>query len=341
MKQYVGIARDHSGSMQSLRNPAMKDYNDNIRIIKEASSENDIDTIVSTVRLGRSSVYGGSGVTREVVNSGIDRLKPITSYETAGQTPLFDAVGELIEILSTTPDAANKDVTFLVMAITDGEENASTKWGRKLGSKIRELQATDRWTFVFRVPRGYARALENLGIPSGNIQEWDQTEQGLRESSVVTQTAISNYFGGVSRGIRSTSSFYANMGGVSQNKVASTMTNISSEVRIFPVTTRSEIASFISLKTRQPYQKGTAFYQLMKPEKAVQNYKLIVVRNKNTGAVYAGQSARDLLNLPTSGTIRLAPGDHGEWDIYIQSTSTNRILPPGTTVLYWQNAGRS
>jgi hypothetical protein len=333
MKQYVGIARDHSGSMSSLRQAAIKDYNDTIRVVKEASTDNGIDTIASTVRFGIAGA-----VDREIVNSNVSQLKPITTYRTDGMTPLFDAVGELIEIFEKTPDQSKQDVTFLVMAITDGQENVSRKWRNKLGDKIRELQATDRWTFVFRVPRGYSQNLENLGIPSGNIQEWDQTERGLRESSVVTQSAISNYYSGVSRGIRSSTGFYTNLAGVSQNKVTSVMTNISGEVRIFPVDSVHKvfISSFFSLKTHQSYKKGTAFYQLTKPEKAVQGYKLIVVRNKNTGAVYAGQSARDLLHLPTVGTIRLAPGDHGDWDIYIQSTSSNRILIPGTTALYWE-----
>jgi hypothetical protein len=334
MKQYIGIARDHSGSMSSLRQPAMKDYNDTVRVVKESSSENNIDTIASVVSLGGS-------VKREVVNSGIDRLKPITSYSASGGTPLFDAVGELIEILEKTPDSKNKDVTFLVMAITDGEENTSIYWnGAKLGSKLRQLQATDRWTFVFRVPRGYARNLEGLGIPSGNIQEWDQTERGLREASVVTQSAISNYYGGVSRGVTSSKSFYSNLSGVSSNKVTTVMKSITGEVKIFKVDSRLDIVSFFVMNTRKQYQKGTAFYQLMKPEKAVQDYKVIVIRNKITKAVYAGESARDLLNLPTVGTIRLRPGDHGEWDIYIQSTSTNRILLPGTTALYWENEAR-
>lgn len=331
MKQYIGIARDHSRSMISLKQPAIKDYNDTIQVAKQASTDNDIDTIVSTVRFG---IY--EKVDREIVNSGIDRLRPITSYPVDGSTPLFDAVGDLITQLSNVPDAGNPDVTFLILAITDGEENSSKNWtGVTLGARIRTLQASDRWT---RVPRGYAQSLERLGIPSGNIQQWDQTERGLRESSVVTSSAISNYYSDVKRGVRSSTGFYANLKNVGQNTVASVMTNISGEVRIFPVQTRIDISSFFVLKTHEQYEKGTAFYQLTKPEKAVQAYKLIVVRNKYSGAVYAGKSARDLLSLPTTGTIRLAPGDHGDWDIYIQSTSTNRILLPNTTALYWENA---
>ncbi len=338
-KQYVGISRDHSGSMSSLRHAAIKDYNDGIVAIKTAAKDNDIDTVASVTSCG---IRGG--VRDEVVNSSITRLQPISHYEVDGSTPLFDSVGRLIEIFKSVPDYDNSDVTFLVMAVTDGEENASHIWKTRqdpdmLDKEIRKLQGTDRWTFVFRVPKGYARNLERLGIPSGNIQEWETTERGLRESSVQTVSAVSDYFSGVSRGIRSTKSFYADIGKVLPNQVVAAMLDISNEVVIYPVPKRSEISSFLTLKTRQPYRKGTGFYQLSKPEKAVQDYKVIVARNKNIGAVYGGTTQiRQLLGLPLGGTISLRPGDHGDWDLFIQSTSTNRVLMPGTSALYWEKA---
>ena len=39
-------------------------------------------------------------------------------------------------------------------------------------AKVRELQATDRWTFTFRTPRGGRKTLEEMGIPAQNVQEW-------------------------------------------------------------------------------------------------------------------------------------------------------------------------
>lgn len=336
MKQYLGISRDHSGSIRSygLVEAAKKDYNDTISAVKKSASDNSIDTIVSVTSCGIRSM-----VRREVVNSNINVLNPISHYETDGSTPLFDSVGELIEIIKTVPDYKNPDVSFLVMAITDGEENASVYWKSRLGAEIKKLQATDRWTFVFRVPRGHKSTLESLGIPSGNIQEWETTERGLRESTIGTVSAVDNYFTNVSRGVRSTKTFYANIGQVGANTVVAAMKDISDEVVIYPVKQRSEIASFVTLKTKEAYRKGTGFYQLSKPEKAVQDYKIIVARNKNTGAVYGGtKQIRNLLGLPEYGTISLKPGDHGDWDLFIQSTSTNRILMPGTSALYWEKA---
>lgn len=333
-KQYIGISRDHSGSMSSLTRAAIQDYNGNIRAIQSAATDNDIDTIVSVVRCG---IHGG--VDREVVNSNVHRLKPLIDYRADGGTPLFDSVGELIEILKAVPDANNPKVSFLVMAITDGEENQSSKWRKTLGSEIRRLQATDRWTFVFRVPRGYARALEELGIPSGNIQEWDQTEHGMRESSVHTQAAFTSYYSGRVAGLRSTDSFYTNPAQISKHVAAIRLDDISREVDFFDVRRGGEVIKpFVERKLGRGFTLGQAFYQLTKPEKEVQSYKTIAIRERTSGKVYAGIAARSLLGLPQQGTIKLSPGDHGDWDVFIQSTSTNRNLVSGTEVLFWPNA---
>lgn len=338
MKQYIGISRDHSGSMATLSKYAMLDYNDNIESIRSAAKDADIDTIVSTVKCGV-----GKGVEREAVNSSVTVLKPIAKYEAVGNTPLFDSVGELVEMLEKAPDAGEDGVSFLVMAITDGEENASRHYGAATISElIRKKQATDRWTFVFRVPVGYGRNLERLGIPAGNIQEWEQTERGLRESSNITRQAVNNYYTARTQtGLRSTDSFYANLKGVTPGEIKRKMANISTEVTILPVKRSSQIREFIEYYVcgTNSMQMGSAFYQLTKPEKVVKSDRVICIRDKSSGAVYAGKAARDLLGIPTTGTIKLQPGDHGNFDIFIQSRSVNRKLMPGTEVLYWPGVG--
>ena len=335
-KQYIGISRDHSGSMNALRSSAMKDYNSNIDAIKQAAQEEGIDTIVSVVKQG----VGNGLVEREVVNSNVSKLQPLTHYSAEGGTPLFDSIGELISILRAAPDAHDPNVSFLVMAITDGEENQSKHWnGVSLTDEFRRLQATDKWTFTFRVPKGYSRHLVNMGIPAGNIQEWETTNEGMAAATVQTVRAVRSFYAGVSKGVTASSNFYSDLSSVKSKDIKAVMTDISKEVAIWPVKNGGlEIKDFVEKKLKRPMKVGAAFYQLSKPEKAVQDYKMIAIRNKRTGAVYAGKSARDLLNLPDIGTIKLAPGDHGNFDVYIQSTSTNRKLIAGTNVMYWNNA---
>jgi hypothetical protein len=46
-----------------------------------------------------------------------------------------------------------------------------------------------------------------------------------------------------------------------------------------------------------------------------------------------------MLGLPRVGDARVRPGDHGKFDVFVQSTSVNRKLSYGTQVMYWENVG--
>lgn len=340
MKNYIGISRDHSASMRPLTQQAANDYNSKIEAIKTGTIQNNQDTIVSVVECGTGHT---SRVGRAVVNSNVTALIPLTTYEANGNgTPLFDSVGELIEMFESVPDYNDPDVSFLVMAITDGAENASRKYtAASLSRKIAQLISTDRWTFVFRVPRGYARNLTSLGIPAGNILEWDQTERGVVEAAAKDTEAFASYFNMRSSGVRATEKFYTNLTDVSSKQVEATLDDISARVTIWPIGPKEDgmaIKPFVEQRLAGPMTKGCAFYQLNKPESAVQDYKKILIRDKTTQAIYYGAAARQMLGLPTWGTIKLAPGQHGNFDVFVQSTSVNRKLVAGTSLIYWAQA---
>lgn len=332
-KNYIGIVRDHSGSMQSHVRLAAADYNLIIEGIKSSSDE--IDSIVSVVKCG---VGYQARVERETVLSSVNALKPITSYVADGSgTPLWDSVGELINIFEGVPDFGDKDVSFLLMIITDGQENRSQFWtSHALRVKIQELQATDHWTFTFRVPHGYSLALQRmLGVAPGNILEWEQTEAGFRAATQSTISALRSYGTTLRSGGRSTNRFYADLSQVSPAEIKRELTDISRRVKIWSVNGSSSIVikDFCELKGKEPYVKGRAYYELAKTE-TVQDYKEIAIRDRATSKIYSGHAARELLGLPVFGQIRLSPGDHGGYDIFIQSTSVNRVLHPGTKLLY-------
>lgn len=345
-KQYIGISRDHSGSMSHIARHAARDYNANIATIREAAATHSVDTIVSVVKCG----HGRQGIVhRDITNSNVTQLQPLleSAYEAnAGSTPLFDSVGDLIEQFQAVPDYNDPDVSFLVMAVTDGQDNSSRRYSaRSLAQKIKELQATDRWTFVFRVPRGDARALANMGIPESNILEWEQSQRGVEAATQATTQAFNEFFASRATGVRSTKKFYTNLKDVSTADVKAVLKDISAEVQLWPVAMSEDqqaIRTFVEGRLGgKPMLKGAAFYQLNKTEPTVQDYKLIAIRDKSNGAVYAGDHARDMLGLPKYGNCRLAPGDHGNFEIFIQSTSVNRKVTGGAQILYWANVGQA
>jgi len=344
-KSYIGFARDHSGSMYHIARHAARDYNATIASVREASLSTGQDTVVSVVEIG----YEHTSQVRHVVrNSSVNALQPIveSQYSANGRgTPLWDAVGALIEDFKSVPDYNDPEVAFLVMVTTDGQENASRQWSaRTIAEEIKRLQATDRWTFVFRVPRGDARTLTRQGIHEGNILEWEQSERGVQTAQAATTQAFTAYMTDRSKGIKATKKFYANMADVKIEDVKAVCKNIGSEITLLPVSQREHdkaIREFVEDRLGTKMLKGAAFYQLTKTEPKVQDYKIIAVQNKQTGEVYAGPAARQMAGLPQYGDCRVAPDDLGEWNVFIQSTSVNRKVVAGTTLLYWPGVGKA
>lgn len=321
MRTNIAIIRDHSGSMGSLARKALADYNTLLQTLKDSSVGESFLTVVeadgiSTVRERSVHLYN---------------VFPLNTYKTNGSTPLYDAVDDAIQELSKYdgPSVAN-----LVLVITDGQENASRKINAiNLGAKIRGLQATDRWTFTFRVPRGYAKYLSStLGLHEGNIIEWDQTEADLERSTKATVAGTQSYFTARATGRTSVNTFYANPADV-QN-IDRTLTDVSTKFKrytIDPYQDGISIADFCVQKIGK-YELGRVYYSLNKPEKVQQN-KDLIIRDTNNGAMYGGAQARGLLGLPISGDIKLAPGNMGKYEVFVRSTSNNRKLYANNAVL--------
>lgn len=350
MKNYIGFVNDHSGSMSKHAHAAVRDYNVTISAFRDAANQQMLDTIVSVVGVGigkaetgRYVGHGdGYGTTRQVTISNPHVLKPINEWSTHGGTPLWDGIGDMISLFKSLPDYNNPDVSFLVMVTTDGQEEHSGKWSTlALRDEIESLQRTGRWTFVFRIPRGGADISRTLGVAPDNVQTWDTTNAaGLTASTAATTAAVNTYYAARSAGSKSTNVFYTTTQAVDTSKLA----DISKKVSLYTVGDNQDgiwVKDFILTK-RMEYKIGAAFYQLVKTEARVQPTKLILIRDRKTGAVYAGNEARSMIGLDTVNNARLHPNHgNGQYDIFIQSESINRHLPKGTGVIYWEEKGRA
>ena len=292
-----------------------------------------LDTVVSVVEVG-----GSSKLTVTVSNPHV--LKPVDYWQSGGGTPLWGGTAMGIEMLQKMPDINRPDVSVLVMLTTDGEATDNKRYSA-LKSLIQEVSKTGRWSFVARVPASIrpvtTAQLEGLGFPQGNIQKWDITAAGMAASTQVNTQAMTGYFRARSAGAKSTGAFYANAAAVN----LAVLTDISSKVKLYVVDPQDEgiqIRDFI-LKHRMEYLKGAAFYQLSKTEAKVSHTKLVLVREKVTGKIYSGKEARQMIGLPTNRNVRLHPGDHKNFDLFIQSESVNRKLVSGSGVVYWKELG--
>jgi hypothetical protein len=81
------------------------------------------------------------------------------------------------------------------------------------------------------------------------------------------------------------------------------------------------------------FRKGRGFYQFMKSE-MVQEHKEVILRNRTTGDMFSGPEARNFIGLPFGERGVLRPKLFDDYEVFVQSTSSNRKLIPGYKFLY-------
>jgi hypothetical protein len=336
LKTYVVFALDCSSSINfyGLTQPVINAYNDQLRVVRARAEAGENVSVALVVFSDWADV--------KVFPTDPRQLPDLTStqYRPYGNTALFDGIGKGVELLESQPDARNEDTSFLLIGITDGEENQSSRFNAFSIKRLieqRQNVANGRWTIAFNVPRGFKdKFVRTFGFPEGNVREWETTAQGMRETSQVTDAGLNNYFAGRARGMKSVTTFYAtsDLSGVDANALKKKLVDLSPNFKSLTVDKEQSIKEFVEDKTKRPYVIGSAYYCLTKPEK-VQPAKAVLLMEKGKKAIWGGEEARRLVGLPTDGAshAKLTPGNHANYDVYIASTSVNRKLVRGTKVL--------
>ncbi|XP_068676102.1 uncharacterized protein [Montipora foliosa] len=111
-----------------------------------------------------------------------------------------------------------------------------------------------------------------------------------------------------------------------------------SRFKTLKVNERISIKSFVE-KHKLKFATGRGFYQLTKPE-TIQFHKEIVVRRKSDGSMASGDEVRELLGIAKETTkFHLDKSKLEDFDVFVQSTSYNRVLLPDTEFLYDTGVG--
>lgn len=92
------------------------------------------------------------------------------------------------------------------------------------------------------------------------------------------------------------------------------------------------IKAFV-LENGLTFKVGRGFYEFTKTE-TIQAKKEIVLMDRKTGDLFAGDAARDLLGLPIGESVRIRPHNLEQYVVFVQSTSANRKLVGSTRFLY-------
>jgi len=338
---HIAFVVDRSGSMRSIKAQVVKVFNHQLDTVQSNAKSAGQKTFLSTFMF-HSSVDKPRHLAAPVEN--VPKLAP-KDFQLGGSTALLDAVGTAITQLQKAKGAKDKNTSFLVVVITDGEENSSRRFKKSLKGLISQVQKTGRWSLAFLVPPGGERYLTRFGIPAGNISVWDATAKGAKVMDVKLAAGLSKYYAARASGKQSVSAFFTtDMSKVDQKRLTS-LKDLSKGFARWTVDKERSIREFVDAKLQASaalrkkvgaaYEPGRGYYELTKPE-TVQARKTIAILNKKTKAIYGGDQARQVLGMPIGTSFKVKPGNHLDYAVFVESTSNNRKLVRGTTLLYRQ-----
>lgn len=324
---HIALVLDASSSMGRHSRDLVRVADAQIGYLAQRSRDLDQET--------RITVYVFADTVQCVIyDKDVLRMPSIAEYyRPHGMTALMDASLLALDDLALTPEKYG-DHAFLIYVLTDGAENASHRPDRHdLAYRLAGLP--DHWTVAALVPDATGmHEAKRFGFPGQNVAVWDATStRGVEEAGRVIRDATDRFMTGRAQGVRgSRSLFSTGADAVNAATVRSSLTPLAADrYMLVPVTRETPIKEWVEDDCGLTYRIGSAYYQLNKTEN-IQPGKKIAVVEKRTGLVYAGSEARGLIGLPDI-QVRVKPDRNPEYDVYVQSTSVNRKLLPGTKLL--------
>lgn len=350
---HIAVAVDKSGSMS-------RHAGNVVRVVDQL--------IADAVQGGRdtgqeiriSLYFFGSQVERIAFDQPGHQVGTIrNSYRAHGNTRLIDAAIQVQQDLELVDESQGVH-NFLLYVITDGQENFSNN---SVSTLVRLMgRQGENWTSAILVPDVMGRIVaQRYGFAPGNIAVWDaSSDRGFEDVGRMTGGSTQTYIRQSAAGVRGTrhllTANYISEGQVSAAglrpvdpddfmiipvALASTSTltykiPAKSKTRANPDGVKHvEIAPFIQ-ETGRRYVVGNTFYKLTKSERW-NNEKDVAIIHRVTRQVFRGAKAKELIGI-TANTTRIKPQKAvgGDYDIYLMSTSMNRHLEVGGSILLFR-----
>jgi hypothetical protein len=322
---HIVFVIDASDSMSGVSNQVVAVFDNQVKHLAFRSKELNQET--------RVSVYLFSYTVKCLIyDMDVMRLPSLKGYyKVNGRTALNDGTMKAIEDLQQTPQLYG-DHAFLIYTLTDGQENESSTTSDVLANKIMGLP--ENWTLAVLVPNQDGKfEAKKAGFPADNISIWDvNSSKGIETVGSKIQKTTDDFMTNRLKGIRGTKSLFKMDVNLSSSQVRNNLDELSrSEYVVIRINAKEQIRDCVENHTGKTYINGTGYYQLTKPE-TIQPKKQICIKDKSNGKVYTGNNARKILGLPNT-VARVTPGNLNNFDVFVQSTSYNRALVPGTQLI--------
>lgn len=326
---HVALVLDASSSMAHRAQAVIKVADAQVKHLAQRSQELDQET--------RISVYVFADDVRCLTfDKDVLRLPSIAgSYRAHGNTALIDAAIQAQQDLDKTPELYG-DHAFLTYILTDGQENRSRNRVEKL-QQMMDALGENRTVAVFVPDQSGKFEAKKFGFPADNIAIWDTADvRGVESVGERIRKTTDDFMVARSTGLRGTRSVFSiGLDALNKNTVRTALKALDGgNFHVVGVKNRKDmdIRTFVEDVVGINYVVGQSFYQLMKTE-SIQPQKRILVREKSTGKIFGGPEARDLIGLPRNVEVRVKPDWNPDYDVFVQSTSVNRKLIPGTDLI--------
>lgn len=205
LKNHVAFILDRSGSMESIRDVTISAFNEQIQSIKRSSAAEGQQTDVSLF------TFSNRPDEPTFFTAPVESLVELNreSYRPDGGTALYDTILEATRRLSNLKDANDSETAFLVVILSDGDENASQATGEDVAKRLEALNETKKWTFTYL---GCSAAdlikMRNIGISASNSRSFIATAAGVAGTTALNNTATAHYFASRSAGLTSSDCLY-------------------------------------------------------------------------------------------------------------------------------------
>lgn len=183
-KTHVVMLLDESGSMGCHRASVIESFNNYVTELKNSTKR----CFLSLYKF--DSRHGERTLRKVFKNRKVKECYPLTTsqYAPHGGTPLFDAMGRLIQ---KTKKRLPKDAKVLFVVHTDGQENASHEFNQeRVRNLIKRMEKKRGWTFIYL---GEGAQAWNAGYDFG-IQNVANYSPGLRGSAMDKLSQTTAFF---------------------------------------------------------------------------------------------------------------------------------------------------
>lgn len=186
--EHVAIILDKSGSMEGIKVPTLTGVNEQIQTLRKTADE--VDTYVTLV-LFDDAVY-----VEYFAKPLVDVAELTTEdYVPGGMTAMLDGVGLAVNRLKNDVDEGDDDVSYLLVIVSDGMENASREYTWDgIADLVKQCKEDNKWTVTYMgANQDLSEVQTRMNLDAGNVMAYAATAKGTRSAYQGMSTGMENY----------------------------------------------------------------------------------------------------------------------------------------------------